>query len=942
MLPYLLKNKKQIFEKAFLVFACGFLFPSFQVQADEFDYFEKKIRPLFHKHCYECHSIEKGKRKGGLVLDSRQGWFLGGDSGPAINLGDPESSLIIRAVSYNDSDLKMPPKYRLSDEERSILNEWVQSGAPDPRITDINVKAEGVDFSEGRNFWAFKPALDPIVPSVNLTISEEEELGAIDRFLMHRLQGEDIDMVGLAKPEILLRRLYYDLIGLPPAIEELNNFLNNSSFTAYAGLVDRLLASPQFGETWGRHWLDVARFAESSGGGRSLMFKNAWQYRDYVINAFNGDKPFNDFIREQIAGDLLPSNSREQHNEFLMATGFLALGPHNYELQDKELLRMEVVDEQIDTVGQAFLAMTIGCARCHDHKFDPIPTVDYYAMAGIFRGTQSLVPGNVSGWVERALSPSPEIQNSINRHVKDSKQAVLDLENAKKDLSKAESKSEKMGFFVDDVKSDKIGEWMKSTSNKIFFGDNYIHDKGEGKGDKKVIFSEKLKEAGEYEVWLGYTHGTNRSENVPVTIDHADGSTTVLVNQRIVPPINSNFYVLGRFKFNVGKAVVRISNQGTKDVVVADAVGFIPLIKKGNNSDDAALLTKLRSEVSDLSKRVNQLKKTKLGNLQKVMSVREQKETGDWHVHIRGEIRNKGALVPRGFLKVASSSEAESRANVSIGSGRRELAEWIASENNPLTRRVMVNRIWHHLIGQGLVRTTDNFGLMGDTPSHPELLDWLASRFAEDNWSVKSIIRRIVLSRAYRLSSFGEGFGQEVDPENRLIWRANRKRLTAESIRDSILKVSGRLSMQQGGYTIRKFSQYDFGYEYDTVRRSVYVPSFRNTLMEVFETFDVANPNVVTGRRNETTLPTQALYLLNSPFVNSEANLAGERIKRMGKTDIDRVRFAYLLTLGREPSSTEFEIAMKFVSNRASYGKSHNWGSLIHSIISSVQFRYLD
>jgi len=293
-------------------------------------------------------------------------------------------------------------------------------------------------------------------------------------------------------------------------------------------------------------------------------------------------------------------------------------------------------------------------------------------------------------------------------------------------------------------------------------------------------------------------------------------------------------------------------------------------------------------------------------------------------------------------LKVASSSEGESRANVSIESGRRQLAEWIASEKNPLTRRVMVNRIWHHLIGQGLVRTTDNFGLMGDTPSHPELLDWLAWKFAEDNWSVKSIIRRIVLSRAYRLSSLRKGSGQEVDPENRLIWRANRKRLTAEAIRDSILKVSGRLSMQQGGYTIRNFSQYDFGYQYDTVRRSVYVPSFRNALMEIFEAFDFANPNVVTGRRNETTLPTQALYLLNSPFVNSEANLAGKRIKRMAETDIERIRFAYLLALGREPSISEFEVALKFVLNEASLGRSDNWGALVHSIISSVQFRYLD
>ena len=273
---------------------------------------------------------------------------------------------------------------------------------------------------------------------------------------------------------------------------------------------------------------------------------------------------------------------------------------------------------------------------------------------------------------------------------------------------------------------------------------------------------------------------------------------------------------------------------------------------------------------------------------------------------------------------------------------RLELAEWIASEQNPLTRRVMVNRIWHYLMGQGIVRTTDNFGLMGEDPSHPELLDWLSSEFSRDNWSVKNIVRRIVLSRAYRLASFGDSLGNKVDPENRLIWRANRKRLSAESIRDSILMASGRLNMRQGGYTIKKFSQYDFGYKYNTIRRSVYVPSFRNTLMEIFEIFDVANPNIVTGRRSETTLPTQALYLLNSPFVNNESKLAGERIKKMKESDIGRIRTAYFLTLGRMPSSSEFELALKFVSKNTSNNQNNIWGSLIHSIISSVQFRYLD
>ena len=911
-------------------------------RADEFNFFEKKIRPLFHKHCYECHSSVNRKKKGGLYLDSRQGWVKGGDSGPAIVPNNVEASLLIKAVNYNDTDLKMPPKYRLSKEERSVLAEWVRSGAVDPRKKNNIEKVEALNLAEGRKSWAYQPLLSTSVPLINIRNSKDNELSEIDRFLIQRLNEKEIKTVRLAKPEILLRRLFYDLIGLPPKIDQLNDFLNDPSFETYSSFVDRLLASPQFGEKWGRHWLDVSRFAESSGGGRSLMFKNAWQYRDYVIDSFNSDKPFNDFIREQIAGDLLPYDDYKKRNEYLKATGFLALGPHNYELQDKELLRMEVVDEQIDTIGQAFLAMTIGCARCHDHKFDPIPTKDYYAMAGILRSTQSLVPGNVSGWVERSLSPKPVIQDSINRHIKETNQIALNLKKAKKELTNAESQFKRRGFFVDNIESNIIGEWMESTSNKNFFGENYIHDKGEGKGEKKVVFTKELNEAGEYEVWLGYTHGKNRSADVPVTIEHSEGITIVSVNQQLEPSINSNFFVLGRFNFNIGKAVVRVSNEGTKDIVIADAVGFIPLIKKDDNPNHIVNLSKFRHEISLLENRLNYLKKTKPTEPQKVMSVRDQKETSDWHVHIRGEIRNKGPLVPRGFLQVASSEEIESRPNIANGSGRLELAEWIASEQNPLTRRVMVNRIWHYLMGQGIVRTTDNFGLMGEDPSHPELLDWLSSEFSRDNWSVKNIVRLIVLSRAYRLASFGDSLGNKVDPENRLIWRANRKRLSAESIRDSILMASGRLNMRQGGYTIKKFSQYDFGYKYNTIRRSVYVPSFRNTLMEIFEIFDVANPNVVTGRRSETTLPTQALYLLNSPFVNSESKLAGERIKKMEESDVDRIRTAYFLTLGRMPSSSEFELALKFVSENTSNKQNNIWGSLIHSIISSVQFRYLD
>ena len=909
----------------------------------EFDYFEKEIRPLLYKHCYKCHSAEAEKLKGGLLLDSRQGWATGGDTGPAIVPGDVEGSLLLRAVSYEDGDLKMPPKYKLADYERAALGTWVEAGAVDPRDHQAAGKAKGIDLDKGREFWSFRPVDNHAVPEVNPAPGQGENLGAIDRFILARLAKEGIERVHLARPETLLRRLYFDLIGLPPTPEQIDDFLTDPSPEAYARLVDRLLGSPQFGETWGRHWLDVARFAESSGGGRSLMFKDAWRFRDYVINAFNDDKPFDQFIREQIAGDLMPPGTRKQQNERFVATGFLALGPHNYELQDKELLRMEVVDEQIETVGRAFLGMTLGCARCHDHKFDPVPTDDYYALAGIFRSTQSLVPGNVSGWVARELEPEPTLKKAIEQHAGETREANAALKAAKKELRKSEEISGKAGIIVDDLQAEKIGDWMKSTSNKTYFGDNYIHDKGEGKGQKKVIFTAELEEAGEYEVRFGYTAGTNRAQEAPVTIEHADGPTTIRINQREKPPINDNFKIMGRFQFNAGKAVVSVSNANTSDVVIADAVVFVPVAELKNDSVPGQRLAKLRGEVDRLVKRVDALKKTKSTDLPKAMSVQDEKETGDWHVHIRGEIRNKAAVVPRGFLQVASKTKTVAQPAIGAGrSGRLELAEWVSSSDNPLTSRVMVNRIWHHLIGKGLVRTTDNFGMMGEKPSHAALLDWLAYQFVVDQWSVKKMIRRIIMSRTYRLASTGESVGWAGDPENRLIWRANRKRLTAEAIRDSILSVSGQLSMQQGGPTIRKFSQYDWGYEFNTIRRSVYVPLFRNTLLEVFETFDVANPNVVSGRRSETILPTQALYLMNSPFVNAEAERAGERIIRYGATDAERVRLVYRLALGREPSAVEADVVMKFIEESKTGEKSGAWSALVHSLFGSVDFRHLD
>jgi hypothetical protein len=585
----------------------------------------------------------------------------------------------------------------------------------------------------------------------------------------------------------------FDLIGLPPTIAEIDAFLADSSPDAYERVVDRLLASPHFGERWGRHWLDVARFAESSGGGRSLVFPDAWRYRDYVIAAFNDDKPLDAFLTEQIAGDLLPHESDAEQREHLIATAYLLLGAHNYEEQDKRALEMDVVDEQLDTIGRGLLGMTIACARCHDHRFDPIPTDDYYALAGILRSTNVLVHANVSNWATRELPRTAAEQEAV----------------------------------------------------AAFEADR---------------------------------------------------------NQQI--------------------AVVKKELKKTTDA-------------------------KRKKELND---KIKQLKKLK-SPAPTAMAVEEAKEIGDCQICIRGSVRHRGPAVPRGMLQVALLDEPPPMP--ADHSGRLELAQWLASPQNPLTARVYVNRVWHYLFGAGLVRTLDNFGTTGETPSHPELLDGLAYRFMNDGWSTKRLVREITLSRAYRMSSTMNDAAATADPENRLLWRMNRRRLDAESLRDAMLMAAGKLDLQFGGPNIpaevlnksSATTPAEYGFEFTDTRRSVYTPAFRNRMHELFEVFDFADQNRAVGARSETTTAPQALLMLNSQFVMEQARAAAERaLADRALNDEERIERAFREMLGRKPTPAEHEIAMATVSD-ASAGKPEQqeaWERLFQALYACVDFRYLN
>jgi len=937
-----------------LLAALVVLTPSVQSQ-EGVAFFESKIRPVLVEHCYSCHSVEAKKQKGGLYLDTKHALLDGGDIGPAIVPGQPEKSLLIKALRYTDPEIRMPKKYKLSAEVVADFEKWIKMGAPDPRTGKVVVAKKYTSIEEGRKFWAFQPVKMPNVPMVKDVAWPR---GDIDRFVLAKLEDKGLKPSRDADRATLLRRLYFGLIGLPPTPAEIDAFVNDKTPNAIVNVVDRLLASPHFGERWGRHWLDVARFAESSGGGRTAIFKDAWRYRDYVITSFNNDKAFTQFITEQLAGDLLNARTPEERYWQLVATAFLLLGPTNFERQDKPLLEMDVIDEQIDTMGKGFLGMTIGCARCHDHKFDPIPTKDYYALAGIFKSTKFIVHSNVSRWMERPLPvQDPAIDVAIKKHEAEvsALKAQIALVKAKNPNAGVVTETVKgtpiavkslPGIVIDDSEARKVGSWKHSIFSGRYVGEGYLYDDRGMKSEKTLTFQPEFTTSGMYDVRLAYVPNANRADKVAVRVFHREGDDTVHVNQKLMPPIDGRFISLGRYRFTKGSQwFVMVTTDGANGHVVADAVQFLPEELAKDPPMVKAPVQPKGSEkmpsLAELDARLKQLEKSAPVRPM-AMAVSEGDKIADMHVCIRGIVHNKGEIVNRGFLQVATRGTMPKIAK--NDSGRRELAAWVASPDNPLTARVYVNRVWHHLIGIGLVRTVDNFGSTGETPSHPELLDHLAEKFMRDGWSTKKLIREIVLSRVYQMTSEPNDEGYKADPENRLIWRMNRQRLQAEPMRDTILCISGQLDRTALGNTIKKGTNAERDYVFDDVRRSVYTPIFRNRLLEFFEVFDFPDPNMVLGKRNVSTVPTQALFMMNSPFIMSQARQAAAlTLKEAAMKDTDRIDGAYRKSLGRLPTMRERELALTYVSAAmTAEQRVAAWERFYQTLFACVDFRYVN
>ncbi len=920
--------------------------------AEKIAFFEQNVRPALDKYCYECHGEKK--HKGGLRLDSKAGWEIGGDSGPALVPGDVEGSRLVKAIRYHDDDLAMPPKNRMPDKAIAALETWIRTGAADPRTTTNNqAVSKEINWETARKHWAYRPLSSPAIPQS--TGKYEIPIHAFIRQLAHE---EKLSPTPAASRTVLLRRLYLTLTGLPPTPEQLTVFEQDAQPDAYEKQVDSLLQSRAFAERFSRHWLDVARYAESVTL-RGLIYKEAWRYRDWVIDAFDRDLPYNHFVTHQIAGDLIPGGTIIERQQRLVATAFLVMGNTNLEEQDKKQLEMDFIDEQIDTLSKAFLGQTVSCARCHDHKFDPIPTADYYALAGIFRGTKALNHANVSNWIERPLPLEEAQKHVIDGHAKRRADLLARVNQAKKlvaslrDDAKGVSferpaivaVSDLPGIVIDSNDAKAIGSWKPSQHSKRYIGDGYLHDENMDKGSKTLTFTPKFPKPGTYEVRLAYAANINRSSNVPVTILHADGEDTIFVDQRITPNPDGHFVSLGTFRFERGsQGYVMISNDNTDGHVIVDAVQWLPL-DIGNQKEKIILADagqqKILDEQRELVATLEQELKDIIANTPGkplALSLEESGTYKDIPIHIRGSVHTTGAIVPRGFLRIVNLKSTPYLAKDQ--SGRQQLAEWMTATDHPLTARVMVNRLWSWVFGQGLVRTTDNFGTTGEPPSNPALLDYLAQHFIANGWSMKTAIRNMVLSQTFQQQSVPPPYAS--DPDNRFLSRFSRRAVEAEVLRDAMLSISGELTHFTGGVTWPTSLKADYGYVHHRFERSVYVPLFRNALPDAFTAFDMPDSNTVNGARSVSTVAPQALYLLNNPFVIERARTTATlQLSKTFDNDAARINDLYRRIIGRHPTTNELNIALHHITT-STVPMPERWAMLIQALFASPDYRYLD
>ena len=913
-------------------------------QTTQLEFFESRIRPVLIKHCYECHSVESGKSKGGLYLDSRAGWQIGGDSGASIVPNKPGESLLIEAITRTGKTPEMPPKSHLPPQVINDFKKWIADGAMDPRDGTPPIHEDkAISIEEGRKFWAFQP---------RKTFTQDH---SIDEFVQPQAPHAPADQ--------LVRRLFLDLIGLPPTLDERNEFLRlyreQSPKEAVSTFTNQLLTRKAFGEKWARHWLDIARYADSNGGDFNLTYHQAWRYRNYVIDAFNNDMPYAQFIREQIAGDLLPYDSPEQRNRQLIATGYLMVAPKMLTERNKPKMHLDIADEQLDTIGKSIMGLSLGCARCHDHKFDPIPTADYYAMAGILHSTRTangFLMGNVnvSGWAETDLAHDEQTEALIEAGQSKAKK----LEQEIKRLKAEEASRELAGIVIDDTDAEVSGPWRKSTFRPNHVGTHYLAlDKG--KGPYSITWKAELPKPGKYELRVSFGGGSGLAKTAQYAIRHGEGETQLVIDQTTQPTIRGLWFSLGQFEFRPPSdqqskpaiAEVRLAGKNAGDgAVVADAIQFIHIDDLDKDTPDSK--PSLAAEIKALEQELKQLKEN-APKPAKAMAAADHTNDrlGDLHIRIRGEPKNLGPQAPRGFLQVADYEGAK-KPTISEGeSGRLELAEWLTHPNHPLTARVMVNRIWQQLFGRGLVATADNFGLLSTPPSHPELIDYLTEKFVANNWSTKYLIQEIVSSKTYQQAARTPS---DDDPNNERLRHQNIRPAPAETLRDSILAIAGELDREPRESVVKPLGMYaiatsgnrhaSLGQTGKLRQRSIYMPIVRGAVPPSLAVFDLPNPDLVTGTRSVTTVPAQALFMMNSPFARDMAQALSTRFSADDLSISDIVRQLYQRILIRDADTDDIAMAKEYITGLIDAGKSQQEAiaSFVQILFCSAEFRMIE
>ena len=878
---------------------------------------------------------------GGLDLRQREGLLTGGTRGPALIPGDPESSSLYRAVA-GSGDLAMPlGQEPLAEEDVQTIHHWIAKGAP---------WEENASESDA-TWWAFRRPRTPPIPTGR---NHKWVKNPIDAFILRRLEENGLAPAAPADRLTLLRRVKFDLHGLPPTEEEIREFLSDVGSGSFERLVERLLASPRYGESWGRHWLDVARFADSSGLMEDLTVPHAYRYRDYVIDSFNRDIPYDRFVREQIAGDLLAGEEGDYPNvRGIVATGFLALGPRPIAQQDKTLMVYDVVDEQIDTLSKAFLGLTIACARCHDHKFDPITTRDYYSLASIFASTRSfeevipqgMKPPYVSTFYFEPIVPNEEfagyqVQENRIKGAEAQIEAVIEMDLLRR--ARTELYPRLVDYMLAARRIYKEGEELDQVVERTGL-------------EVKVLerFVKHLDPDVEFRPYLQEWHRASASQLEGVAKRHHE--LFLDLAEEWVPRVEEWQQAVERAVREETKPPKKPANSDNfvtvEERFFHDVNGevFIP----PDEEREENLTSEAATRVAELRKVLEKLQESVPAEPPLASAVAEGENVGQ-RVFVQGNHKNPGAPVAKGFPAVLTG---ESRLSIRQGSGRKELGEWLTEPSHPLTSRVMVNRIWQWHFGEGLVRTPNNYGTTGQKPTHLELLDYLATEFVRRGWSVKSMHRLILSSNTYRMSSQVSPSQRSRDPDNRLWSHFNRRRLRMEEIRDSFLAVDGTLDLTMGGSLVpivMDYGQKGPEQEFDpstTRRRSVYVPVIRNKLASEMRLFDFADSVTSCERRTESTTSLQALYMMNSENISERSrSFAGYLLSNGNYDDPGRVKKAYRLTLSREPSPQEIRQALDYVENYPSGLDSEgeeerrldSWQSFCRILMTSSEFNYIN